>query len=283
MEHRDRRRRCRRASLPLAACPTLPRGRARDRGRLAASTGRSRSAFASIVAIGDFDSVSAAGLAAAEAAGARDRAAPRREGRDRPRARARRCDRARALAHRRDRLRRRPARPPARLGRCCSATSATRARRSTPYLGDERVAVIRGTRDADGQRPASSSRSCPLHGPADGRHDRTGSCTRSHGETLTPGRAAASRTCSPAHEATRHCRARLPRRRPPGPEERSTRDTVAQGARPRVVALVAALLLTAGCGGNGGSARPKEVVLVTHDSFAIPKQVKAAFEQRERA
>ena len=43
------------------------------------------------------------------------------------------------------------------------------------------------------------------------------------------------------------------------------------------VGLVAALLLTAGCGGNE-AATPTEVVLVTHDSFAIPKQVKAAFE-----
>lgn len=37
-------------------------------------------------------------------------------------------------------------------------------------------------------------------------------------------------------------------------------------------------LLAAGCGGSGDG-RSTEVVLVTHDSFAIPKQVKAAFEQ----
>ena len=36
--------------------------------------------------------------------------------------------------------------------------------------------------------------------------------------------------------------------------------------------------LAAGCGGSGGGGS-KEVVLVTHDSFAIPKQVKAAFER----
>jgi thiamine transport system substrate-binding protein len=41
------------------------------------------------------------------------------------------------------------------------------------------------------------------------------------------------------------------------------------------VSLVA--LAAAGCGGN--TATPTEVVLVTHDSFAIPKQVKAAFEK----
>ena len=43
-------------------------------------------------------------------------------------------------------------------------------------------------------------------------------------------------------------------------------------------ALVVLLALAAlGCGGSGSES--KEVVLVTHDSFAIPKEVKAAFEQ----
>lgn len=39
-----------------------------------------------------------------------------------------------------------------------------------------------------------------------------------------------------------------------------------------------ALAASAGCGGNE-TAAPTEVVLVTHDSFAIPKQVKSAFEK----
>ena len=43
-----------------------------------------------------------------------------------------------------------------------------------------------------------------------------------------------------------------------------------------LAALAAAL--AAGCGGAGGSA-PTDVVLVTHDSFAISKPVKAAFER----
>jgi thiamine transport system substrate-binding protein len=42
-------------------------------------------------------------------------------------------------------------------------------------------------------------------------------------------------------------------------------------------ALAAAVVLAAGCGGGAGA--PKEVVLVTHDSFAISKDVKAAFER----
>ena len=46
-----------------------------------------------------------------------------------------------------------------------------------------------------------------------------------------------------------------------------------------VLIVTAALaLLAAGCGGSKEAA-PTEVVLVTHDSFAIPKQVKAAFER----
>ena len=45
-----------------------------------------------------------------------------------------------------------------------------------------------------------------------------------------------------------------------------------------VVVAVSATLLLAGCGGGGGST-PDEVVLVTHDSFAVSKGVKAAFEQ----
>lgn len=47
----------------------------------------------------------------------------------------------------------------------------------------------------------------------------------------------------------------------------------------RAAALLAALLLAlAGCGGDEEAA-PTEVVLVTHDSFAISKPVKAAFER----
>ena len=43
-----------------------------------------------------------------------------------------------------------------------------------------------------------------------------------------------------------------------------------------VTAALGAGALAAGCGGGGST--PDEVVLVTHDSFAISKDVKAAFE-----
>ncbi len=51
------------------------------------------------------------------------------------------------------------------------------------------------------------------------------------------------------------------------------RPAIAVGAAAAVVAVV----LAAGCGGGGET--PKEVVLVTHDSFAVSKDVKAAFER----
>ena len=41
-------------------------------------------------------------------------------------------------------------------------------------------------------------------------------------------------------------------------------------------AVVAAAVLGAGCGGSNG--QPKDVVLVTHDSFAVSKDVERAFE-----
>jgi thiamine transport system substrate-binding protein len=46
-----------------------------------------------------------------------------------------------------------------------------------------------------------------------------------------------------------------------------------------VALVVLAAVFVAGCGGSGDSSASKEVVLVTHDSFAIPKAVKTAFEQ----
>ena len=44
-----------------------------------------------------------------------------------------------------------------------------------------------------------------------------------------------------------------------------------------LVALTVSLVLLAGCGGSGG--QPKDVVLVTHDAFAISPGVKRAFER----
>jgi thiamine transport system substrate-binding protein len=44
-----------------------------------------------------------------------------------------------------------------------------------------------------------------------------------------------------------------------------------------LLVLIASLVLPAGCGGSGG--QPKDVVLVTHDAFAISPGVKQAFER----
>jgi len=46
-----------------------------------------------------------------------------------------------------------------------------------------------------------------------------------------------------------------------------------------VALAVLAAAFVSGCGGSGDGSESEEVVLVTHDSFAIPKQVKAAFER----
>ena len=46
-----------------------------------------------------------------------------------------------------------------------------------------------------------------------------------------------------------------------------------------VTLTVLAAAFVAGCGSSGNSSPSREVVLVTHDSFVIPKAVKDAFEQ----
>ena len=54
--------------------------------------------------------------------------------------------------------------------------------------------------------------------------------------------------------------------------------TIRQTGLFAVLAILGALC-AAGCGGSEGDEAPTEVVLLTHDSFAISKQVKAAFEE----
>jgi thiamine transport system substrate-binding protein len=51
------------------------------------------------------------------------------------------------------------------------------------------------------------------------------------------------------------------------------------GALATLAVAAAFAVLIAGCGGNGGEA-PTEVVLLTHDSFAISKDVKTTFEKQ---
>ena len=46
-----------------------------------------------------------------------------------------------------------------------------------------------------------------------------------------------------------------------------------------IALVLLASVVVAGCGGSDDASRSKEVVLVTHDSFVIPKQVKAVFER----
>ena len=117
--------------------------------------------------VGDLDSVDPTTLDAAVAAGATDRAAPRRQGRHRPRARAR-----------------RRARPRRRRGRawsvaaaagsttssptcCCSASPALRRRRASRRGSATRdVIVVRDQRRARTARPATLVLAAPVGGPA---------------------------------------------------------------------------------------------------------------------
>ena len=230
------------------------------------------------LAIGDFDSVSDAGLAAAEAAGARIERHPTDEGRDRPRARARRGDRARTRrgsscsARRGGRLDHLLARAPA--PRRSSATPAAhidahRRRRARP----------RRPRSAGARRRArsSSSRSCRVHGAGRGRHDRRARVPASRRDARRPARPAASRTSSRAATPASTVDARRPPRRP----ARVRRDPRDHGARQasRALAVAGIGATLAGPAAARRAAEPKDVVLVTHDSFAISKPVKAAFEQ----
>ena len=178
------------------------------------------------LAIGDFDSVSPDGLAAAEAAGARVERAPGGQGRDRPRARARRRDRARPDPDRRRRLGRRAARPPARLG------AAARRRRYAgaeidAYLGTATVHVIRGSRTLTGT-PGELVSLLPLHGEAEGVTTE-GLEYELRGETLPAGTSRGVSNVFAGTEARvtveRGCLIAVR----PAPSERSDCDTLAQG------------------------------------------------------
>ena len=227
------------------------------------------------LAIGDFDSVSAAGLAAAEAAGARvERHPTAKDATDLELA----LDAAIALA-------------PARIlvvgsggGRLDHLLGSVLllARRALRSGRDRRVSRRRAaspssaaTRTLAGT-PGDLLTLLPVHGAGRRRHDR---------RARVP---AARRDAAAGHEPRRlerlrgprgphHGRARLPARGPPRPETRGILVTTCH--RLGVALAVVASLLVAGCGGSGDSSASKEVVLVTHDSFVIPKEVKAAFEQ----
>ena len=158
---------------------------------------------------------------------------------------------------------------------CCSARER--------YAGVDdrrpprRAAVAHRPRHADARgAPGELVSLLPLHGPAEGVTTE-GPRLPAPGETLDcRARAAASRTSSPtptARVAVEHgCLAAVR----PGPREEPLRDDLAH--RPPSRSRRRSSRWPRGCGGDE-AATPTEVVLVTHDSFAIPKPVKAAFEQ----
>ena len=114
----------------------------------------------------------------------------------------------------------------------------------------------------------------PVHGPAEGVTTE-GLEYPLHGETLAPG-------TTRGLEHVRRCSSRVARRaaaacsRPPRPR---AEEPVTPWRRLGAFALAARAARGRGCGDSGDEAHASEVVLVTHDSFAIPKQVKAAFER----
>ena len=225
------------------------------------------------VAIGDFDSVSAAGLAAAEAAGARiERHPAAKDATDLELA----LDAAIALAPARVLVIGAPAAGSTTCSArsCCSVTSATQVPTVDAYLGGIAAHVIRGSRTLTG-RPGELLSLLPLHGPAAGV-TTTGLEYPLRGETLPAGHEPRRLERLRRRGGAGHGRPRLPAGHP-------TRARAGGILVTRWHKVVGVLAVVDGRSRRRlrrlGRGESKEVVLVTHDSFAIPKDVKAAFEQ----
>ena len=219
------------------------------------------------VAVGDFDSASPEAVAVAEAAGVRIERHPReKDATDLELA----LDLALTLS---------PARilvlasEGGRLDHLLSAAlllASERYARSQidAFVGEARVHVLRGERELEGE-PGELVTLLAVNGAAEGVDDR------------------GARVCAPRRDAragvesrsvervrsesrSRHGRARRPSRRATGS------DHVSACHKALVAFVVAVTLAAAGCGGSGE--KPTDVVLVTHDSFAISAGVKKAFE-----
>ena len=142
-------------------------------------------------------------------------------------------------------------------------------------VGDALVHVVRGERRLAGS-PGELLTLVPLGGPAEGVATE-GLEYPLAGETLEPGTTRGVSNVFTGGEA----RVALDTGvllaiRPDGGPRMRTLATVCCKVVLVVTAVVGLAALAAGC---GGSSTPDEVVLVTHDSFAISKGVKAAFEQ----
>ena len=169
---------------------------------------------------------------------------------------------------RRRRLGRRPARPPARLG----APPRRRALRGAPRstrISAMRASTSSAARARSTGTPGDLLTLLPVHGPAEGV-TTDGLEYPLRGETLPAGHEPRRLERLLRLRGPHHGRARLPARRPPRPRDaRNPCDDLSQGLAS--CSRCSRRLLAAGCGGSGDSSASKEVVLVTHDSFAIPK------------
>ena len=160
--------------------------------------------------------------------------------------------------------------------RCsCSADDRYAGTRDRRVSRASRVHVVRGSRTLTGT-PGELVSLLPAARRRRGRHDRGARVPAARARRCRPARAAASRTCSPrprpASRVERGCLLAVV----PAPTAGSLVTIVAQASGRRSCSWRCSL--AAGVR-RREAATPSEVVLVTHDSFAIPKQVKAAFEQ----
>ena len=129
--------------------------------------------------------------------------------------------------------------------------------------------MLRGERELEGE-PGELLTLLAVNGPAEGVTTE-GLAYPLRGETLEPGSSRGVSNVFAAEARSRHGRARRPSRDPTGSEPRDSRVT-----RCSLALVLAVTLAAAGCGGSGET--PTDVVLVTHDSFAISDDVKQAFE-----
>ena len=200
------------------------------------------------LAVGDFDSASAAALAAASGDGTRiERHPAAKDATDLELA----LDAAR-------RARRRAASScsaaPAAASTTCSRRCSCSARERyagvevDALVGQATVHVVRGERRAARASRASSSRCCPCTGPP--RASTTeGLAYPLRGETLAPGSSRGVSNVFAAAGGPRRARARRPARRPPRPGSEEPSDTCCK-ARRRGALRAALALAAAGCGGG---------------------------------
>ena len=228
------------------------------------------------VGIGDFDRSRPAGLAAADA-GRSARSSATRPPRTRPISSWRSRRRLRSSPSRIVVVGggRRPARPPAWCRSLLLADERYAGAEVDAYLGESRVHLVRGSRRAGGA-PGDSSRCCRSRDPPKGSAEGLEYPLRR--ETLSAGTSRGMSNAFVGAEARvtveRGCLLTVQPASSGG-----SLVTLAQAFRWRWGSSAGGRVRRCRCGGSGEGGESQEVVLVTHDSFTMPKAVKAAFER----